>query len=326
MGHQSYVVPFDTEEQLELILEILKKHNSGCCFPEFVRYSANGPGGEPVEFKQLEVGEELENVTTRAFKQGTAFKCPRNGPSLANVLLFSNGGGRGSTFAFLRWELMRALPNVFVDGFHAIGVYDYEESLEGKLVRAPNVSLDDRVKGSYDETLECAVRPATFTTRASVPNPEFAAKDRKKRVREQRDLSPYLSTYESVVDGFVVADRRYKEAARDAAEEYSNEQLERIAERDAQAEDEISRNLGRYKEWRAAGKRYFVVRGKRGVAESKNGSFWLTEAERLELVAAPWFESCEEAKVRGLDWVTEMSIDEVDAKLAAGEDVALRSV
>ena len=28
MGHQSYVIPYDTEEQLQTILDIIKKHNS----------------------------------------------------------------------------------------------------------------------------------------------------------------------------------------------------------------------------------------------------------------------------------------------------------
>ena len=53
MGWQSYAIPFDTQEQLETIINIIKKHNSNCYFPEFVRTSPS------VEFKQLESGEEL---------------------------------------------------------------------------------------------------------------------------------------------------------------------------------------------------------------------------------------------------------------------------
>ena len=62
MGHQSYVIPYDTEEQLQAILDVIKKHNSAPWFNEFVRYS------DKEEYKQLVSGEDLTHVATAMVK------------------------------------------------------------------------------------------------------------------------------------------------------------------------------------------------------------------------------------------------------------------
>ena len=209
MGYQSYVIPFDTDEQLDTVLDVIKLHNAtpGGYTDEFVRYS------EDSEFIRLEVGEELQGTTVVTFKTGKAYSCPRKGPALTRAVLVSNGGGRSVTFPFLKWHLRRALPNVYVGGFHAVDVYGYDHGMANRFskknvfVDSARVGLSSHVSDEFRGLNGCcyAPRPAKYTTRTSVVNPAYRELENKKRSREvERDVPPFVSSYVTTVDGWVV--------------------------------------------------------------------------------------------------------------------------
>ena len=224
MGYQQYVIPYDTDKQLQAILDVIKLHNqepSGYT-NEYVRYNPTG------EYKLLEVGEHLEYAYTVALKAGKAFKCPRTGPCLSRALLVHHGGGRSCTFDFFLWHLNRALPDVYIDAFHAIQAYGYDTAMSKRFLKDSNESIDGTRIGvlpdaEYTDAMReanraCswAVRPAKYTTRTSGANKAFTAllsglgsKERKKRIREERDTPPYTSSYETVCSGWVVMDKHF---------------------------------------------------------------------------------------------------------------------
>ena len=276
MGHQSYAIPYDTPEQLSEILKAIEKHNS---YPsgvthQWVRYDKHS------EFARLEVGDTLSNFVLVPFKAGRQYKSPREGPSLTRVVLFDNDGGRNCTFEFLRWHLMRALPDVYVDAFHAIGPYPFDEDLEHRLLMRKGVEID----------LECEVAPhkvmpAEYITRSIKGNDAFSflmmgmdKPERKKRMREEPDVPPYLSTYSTVVDGLVVEDTRYTDAQRDEAEAHVKRlRAEAAALPDLIAQDRAdcaAKNRRRFEFKRAEGKDYWRL--------DKGGRFWLTPEEVAE--------------------------------------------
>ena len=271
MGHQSYAIPYDTPEQLSAIIKILEQHNS---YPsgttnQWVRYNENE------EYKQLEVGELLGNFAVVPFKMNRQYKSPQHGPALSRVLICDNGGGRNCTFEFLRWHLMRALPDVYVDAFHAIGPYPYDDHLQGRLASSKMVELhlDDAEVDPFK------VLPAEYITRKVEGNDAFRVlmmgvdkQERKKRMREEPDVPPYLSTYTTTVDGLVVEDTRYTEAQRGEAEAHVKRlRTEAAALPDLIAQDRAdcaAKNRRRFEFKRAEGKDYWRL--------DKGGRFWLT--------------------------------------------------
>ena len=326
MGHQSYVIPYETSEQLETILDIIKKHNAGMFHDEFVRYN---PGEK---FEQLESGEELCQLETYDLKSGQAYKNPRYGPAQPNVLLAGNGGGRSCTFAFLNWHLRRAFPNLEIGGFHAMKSYPWDEAIKNKLKKTTRREIpSSRVEAPDTYATEISVRPARMTTRILGGNPAFKAavkehapglfgKARMKRLRECGVTeSGFTQTYETVEDGFVVYDRHFKADNRATADEYSTELKARETTANRQEAGLAESNLTRYKAHRAAGKKYYQV-GTTFVPQAAGVlQFWRTEAE-LEADERTFVE----AKLQESGaWV---SIDAIDAKLAAGEQVDLRGV
>ena len=282
MGHQSYAIPFDDSEQLAKIFGILKQHNacssvSGATH-QWVRYNAHGA------FTQLKVGADLRHFVIAPFKMNRQYKSPRSGPSLSRVLLCDNDGGRNSTFEFLQWHLMRALPDVYVDGFHAIAPYMYDEAMEARLAmnRAKDVHLEVPDGGPV------APRPAEFITRTIKGNDIFRflvmgvdQAERKKRMREEPDVPPYLSTYTTVIDGLVVDDARYTDAQSDEAEAHAQRLRLKGAAATAtpsavaqeRAENE-ARNRARFEAKRDAGMDYWRL--------ENGGRFWLTPEEVAE--------------------------------------------
>ena len=214
MGHQSYAIPYATQEDLEKILDVIKLHNS---WPsghtdEFVRYSADQ------EYKHLEVGEELCGLGTASFRKNQAYKCPRRGPCLPHVVLVGNG-------------------------IHAVDAYSYDEPLENKLLKSSHVRLDDaRIGVVPDDQYTDAMReanlaaaytpvPAKYSTRSSggvnaawtALNDELRALPdaaaRKKRRLENPTVSPYSNAFETTVNGWVVQDQHFVDKA--AAEEWA---------------------------------------------------------------------------------------------------------
>ncbi|MBN38167.1 MAG: hypothetical protein CMI29_06820 [Opitutae bacterium] len=282
MGHQSYAVPFDDAEQLAWILDIVKKHNACSSMNgathQWVRYD------EHEAFTQLKAGTDLRHFVVASFKMNRQYKSPRDGPSLSRVLLFDNDGGRNSTFAFLQWHLMRALPNVYVDGFHAVAPYMYDEDMEARL--AMNRAKD--VFPTMPKALPIAVRPAEFITRTIKGNDAFRflvmgfdRAERKKRMREEPDVPPYVTTYTTVIDGLVVDDARYTDAQRDEAEAHAQRLCLKWSEAAATASpiardraDIETRNLARFEAKRDAGMDYWRL--------ENGGRFWLTPEEVAE--------------------------------------------
>ena len=203
MGHQSYVIPYDTEEQLQAILDIIKKHNSAPWFNEFVRLH------DKAEYTQLVSGEDLTCVMTATLKP---YKTTRNGPTLSKVVLCGNGGGRNCTFHFFDWELRR-LNNP------GIVAYGFERSMERRMTDEQRVP-QERVGGgdcvittdAYD------VRPALFITR-EVSLAGF------KRTADQQ-YPP--ATYTVKTDGCVVGETRFDDLA--AAEAHSAEKKRDLTE------------------------------------------------------------------------------------------------
>ena len=332
MGQQSYVIPYETDEQLEIILDIIKKHNACTFHDEFVRLHPH------TEFERLQSGEELDQFETYELKDGQAYKNPVYGPAQPNVLLAGNGGGRSHTFDFLNWHLDRAFPNLEIGGFSAMKPYAWDEGIKKKLKKTTLREIpSSRVEAPYAYETEISLRPARMTTRIQGVNPVYKAaveehapglsgKARMKRLRECGVTeSMCLTTYETTEDGFVVYDRHYKSDNRATAEEYAAELKERNATQIRMATNMKASNLVRYKAHRAAGKKYYqvdiaVVPGGCAVFVPHQGrQFWRTEAE-LEAEGRSFVE----AKLQDSgEWT---SIDAIDAKLAAGEDVDLSGV
>ena len=331
MGHQSYVIPYDTPEQLQAILEIIKKHNSAAYHPEFVRFN------RAAEYKQLESGEELGQLVTYQVKKSQMYKNPRNGPALSHVLMCGHGGGRSLTFDFFRFELMRAFPDVHVACFHAVDAYPYEASISNRLVRSSETIIgDENVKGTYSVEKDWLVQPAVYTTREAAGNPAFtellsglSGSEKKKRIREERDIPPYLQTFTSETKGFVVGNEVFAERAE--AEARSKEIKDEYEERQRRWKQEKALQLERYKNRRASGKRYYQLNPKsthRDHPDAKDGLFWLTAEEWAAMKASDWLDqdaSCETKILDRSTW-TRLTQDEIDAKIAAGEEVELSDV
>ena len=226
MGHQQYVIPYDTDEQLQAILDVIKLHNQepDGYTNEYIRFNAKA------EYKRLEVGEELEGAFTVGLKPGKAYKDVHRGPCLSRALLVHHGGGRSCTFAFLDWHLTRALPDACFEGNHAVKAYGYESSMDKRFAKdsyehidgarigvVPSAEYTDAMR---EANLACswAVRPAKYTTRTMAINPVHTARlaERKKRSREERDVPIRTFSYETVTDGWVVEDKHF--ATREEAE------------------------------------------------------------------------------------------------------------
>ena len=336
MGHQTYVIPFDTDAQLKNVLDVLKLHNShpSGYTDEFVRYN------EGQEFTRLEVGEELEGATVVAFKAGKAYRCPRYGPTLSRVVLVSNGGGRSETFAFLKWHLRSALPDVYVNGFHAVDAYAYDYGMDKRFVKNSGVRVENARIGLpaqvTDEVREANLiaaytpRPAKYTTRTHGGNPTYREllaglnrAEKKKRTREERDVPPYVSSYATTVDGWVVEDQRFP--TQEGAEAYAKTIRPAFAIAGAMAEqrsDEAVRNQERFLRMREVGKAYWTAGG--------GTRFWLTEegvaerrAEGKTLVPAT-IEYEEEGQASGTEW-KKASVADIEGMLSIGQCIILHN-
>ena len=128
MGWQSYVLPYETDAQLEALLDLCGLHNSSPPATNvFVRYHEGG------EFQQIHTGEELVGPVTATFKK--PYKRPRDGPTLGKALRVGNGGGRGCTFAFFTYHCRRLFSREWdaANGGLRIDAYDFHEALDKRL-------------------------------------------------------------------------------------------------------------------------------------------------------------------------------------------------
>ena len=196
-----YICPYDTKQQLWRILDVAKLHNEylahpGECPVDYVRYSEHEP------YALLEPGKELVEPELVTFKQRwPPYQCPSLGPSLSRGVCFSNAGDHLKTYAFLQWHLLRALPNVYVNGFPAITAYQCDAYTFSQIASWKAVN-PARILG---ERSECALEamPVNYYTRKTHPNPDFAdlmagleeGESRAKRMR----LNPHVPPYQAVV-------------------------------------------------------------------------------------------------------------------------------
>lgn len=273
MGWQSYIVCYDTEEQKDTILGILKKHNSTPFSNEFVRWSPNEP------FKRMETGEHLIQVATAPVKKpfsknGSGFL---KGPTLRNVVLFGNGGGRWSTFEFLKWELRRAFPRC---EDVLIQEYPFTEALRKRL--GEMTVIDQAVIGgsaaSYIESDNYNVNPALYITRSI--GSKRSREEEKDEAEANREFVSSTTvagiTYTVETHGFVCGDDVFltRTEADDASEKKKLELRTRtILDRDYHRWVAV-----KYKSMRSEGKTEYKVWTKDTGCLSHHYQ-WMTEAE-----------------------------------------------
>ena len=160
--------------------------------------------GEPVAMQAgLEPGEPLTAVELLFFRERWGpYASPCWGPALSRAVWFRNTGGHKATFDFLQWHLLRALPNVYYEGFPAITVYMHDEWTNSHIASSKLVS-DERTRG--EPGIEFDPLPAAYVTRTTVGNPAFRDlmlelgedEPRAKRMRKNPHVPPYQSVYES---------------------------------------------------------------------------------------------------------------------------------
>lgn len=305
MRHQSYVIAYDTEEQLRVILDIIKRHNeSGPYSNEFVRLDSQD------EYEQLEHGEVLTHIITATLK--TPYKDAREGPVLSKVALCGHGGGRYVTFPYFDWEL----PRRIVDP--RVRVYGFSRAIDMGMTNKQNIP-QERVGGDENSSVipESAsdVRPALFITRS---------RRRSELDREAHQQQPSISyTYTTKEAGFVVGKRRFaifKDAELDSFEWKCS--LAKYRERQ---EANIASNKHKYKQLRAAGKEFYLVTMHLpgGIGEEKVYKWLTKEAASSERVAANKQVSiCDVLVMKGED-KEKMSTEDVDAAILGGEDIKI---
>ena len=111
MGHQSYILFVSSEEDKQHILDAIQAHNT---YRLPTKEEINDPNFE------YEVEEELEQIVyTKLLKSK-----PKMYANYTHAILFGNGGGRSSTFAwFLKTKLIvvhtiEAVANGFLKKGH----------------------------------------------------------------------------------------------------------------------------------------------------------------------------------------------------------------
>lgn len=215
-----YLIPFHSLEQRERVLNVVALHNSEHAHTsEYVRYALEDP------FEQLSVGAPLGPAAAVCFKPGKMYASPNEGPALKSAILVRQSGDRAATATYLRWYLMRMLPDVYVAGVHAVDCYACSDAMRKRLAwntqePIPKKRIGLKKAGAAPDGARVAPcpRPAKWTTRFCVPNPTYAAllngltpDERKRVVQEQKSVPPYITAYSTKTDGFVVGDRHFKD-------------------------------------------------------------------------------------------------------------------
>jgi len=229
----TYVIPFSVPSEKELILDVIAQHNRESAYTdEYVRY------GPEEEYELLRVGQPFTSAVVLESKPGQMFVSPHDGPVLLLAVLVTQEGDRTDTATFLRWHLMRAIPNVFCLGVHAVDCYACSKRLRKRYAEEPLERISKKRIGLSKQGVnghELArramphVRPAKWTTRFCVTNPAWAAmlnglnkEERKKRMWQSPATVAHLTSYSTVTKGFVVWDKYFEEGHREGAESYAS--------------------------------------------------------------------------------------------------------
>ena len=229
---QTYLIPFHDHVDQELILDVIAHYNGESAYTdEYVRY------GTDDEYELLRVGQPFTSAVVLDAKPGRVFASPHEGPALPKAILVTQEGERADAATYMRWHLMRALPNVYRLGAHAVDCYACSKQLRKRYKEEPleriakkRIGLSKR-EGNGHGLARCdapRVRPAKWTTRFCVTNPEWSAmlngltkEERNQRIREHPDAAPHIASYSTVTKGFVVWDRHFGEGERESAESYA---------------------------------------------------------------------------------------------------------
>lgn len=228
---QTYLIPFSTEEEKERILEVVKQHNGEDAYTaEHVRY------GPEEDFELLRVGQPYTSALVLQTKPDGAFASPHDGPALPKAVLVAQAGDRADASTYMRWHLMRALPDSYRLGVHAVDCYACSKKLRKRYKEEPleriskkRIGLSKREGGDQQGPgTTPRVRAAKWTTRFCVTNPEWAAmlnglakEERKKCMRENPAMATHIASYSTVTKGFVVWDKQFEEGERESAESYA---------------------------------------------------------------------------------------------------------
>lgn len=293
--HQKYAISYDTEEQLQTILDIILKHNSAPFFNEFVclqdgrrHYDCRFNEVvcvDNVVYLHLRSGEILYNVMTATLSE----PYPLNkGPTLSKVVYCCNDGGYSETNAFLVCELRRQLHSPLIN------VYEVKKrSIEKRMTNKQKIS-QDRVGGSkIPRSADLYnVKSAVFIT----------------------EETSY--TFSSKTNGYVVGCTLFDDFA--AAEEDAVNKKRWYVNKLA---DEAF-YMEKYKQFRAAGKKpYFVT-----MENNTMYIMWLTDIEAFVKIGMP---DVKDVKKYGYIMTARygpLNIAEVDAALANGEDIRISAI
>jgi len=229
---RTYLIPFSTPEEKELVLNVIREHNTESSYTdEYVRY------GPEEDFELLRVGQPFTSAIVLCTKPGGRFASPHEGPALPHAVLVSQAGDRNDTATFLRWHLMRALPAAYWHGVHAVDCYACGKKLRKRYKEEPleriakkRIGLSKQGTNGHELARRNVprVRPAKWTTRFCASNPAYAAmlngltkEERKQRIAAEPTFLPHLASYSTVTKGFVVWDRQFGEGERESAESYA---------------------------------------------------------------------------------------------------------
>jgi len=228
---QTYLIPFSTEGEKEGILDVIKQYNSEDAYTvEHVRYRPEE------DFELLRVGQPFTSALVLEAKPGCAFASPHRGPALPKAVLVAQVGDQANASTYMRWHLMRALPDAYRLGAHAVDCYACSKHLRKRYKDEPleriakkRVGLSKREGGERQGPCTTPrVRPAKWTTRFCVANPAWAAmmnglakEEREKRMQENPTMATHIASYSTVTKGFVVWDKQFGEGERESAESYA---------------------------------------------------------------------------------------------------------
>ena len=230
---RAYLIPFCDPVDQELILDVVAHYNGESAYTdEYVRY------GTEDEYELLRAGQPFTSAVVLDSKPGRMFASPHEGPALPKAVLVTQEGERTDSATYMRWHLMRALPNVYRLGAHAVDCYACSKQLRKRYKEEPleriakkRIGLSKREGNGHGLAHRDLprVRPAKWTTRFCVTNPEWSAmlngltkEERNQRIREHPDTATHIASYSTVTKGFVVWDKQFAEGERESAEAYAS--------------------------------------------------------------------------------------------------------
>ena len=192
---------------------------------EFVRWDPNE------EHEQLAVGPPLTDAVLVTLKPQAVRPSPHAGPALPRAVLVRQemvdaSVDRAATSTYMRWQLMRLLPDAYVYGLHAIDLYAADETqlrawLDPDAFRGvpdKRIGLGAATKATA-ASFATSARPAVKTTMYHTVNPHWLATlhglskaELRQRVLEERNVPARIAAYGSTVSGFVVGSEHFTSA------------------------------------------------------------------------------------------------------------------